>query len=100
MIEFLGSVLPIIIYVLLIIILIVGIILGIKTITTMGKVEKVVDNVSDKVESLNGIFSIIDFTTDKLALITDKVVDSVSGVISKLFKKKTKQVSTKKEEEE
>ena len=99
MIEFLNTVLPIIIYILLIIILIVGIILGIKTIGTVGKVDKVVDSVNDKVESLNGVFSIIDFTTDKLALITDKVVDSVSGVISKLFKKKTKQVSTKEEEE-
>ncbi len=99
MIEFLGSVLPIIIYILLIIFLVVGIILGIKTIGTIGKVDKVVDNVNNKMESLNGVFSIIDFTTDKLAFITDKVVDSVSGMINKLFKKRTKQVSTKEEEE-
>ena len=97
MIEFLSSVLPIIIYVLLIIILIVGIILGIKTIGTIGKVDKVMDNVNSKVESLNGIFSIIDFTTDKLALITDKVVDTVSGMINKLFKKKSKKIKLEEE---
>ena len=99
MIEFLNTVLPIIIYILLIIILIVGIILGIKTIGTVGKVDKVVDSVNDKVESLNGVFSIIDFTTDKLALITDKVVDGVSNMICKMFKKKKKKIKMEEEEQ-
>ena len=49
--EFWLSFLPIVIYALIIIILIVGIILGVKSIRTMNKVEKVVDNVNDKVES-------------------------------------------------
>ena len=64
--DFWLSFFPIIIYILLIIILIIGIILGIKSIITINKVEKVVDDVNEKVESLNGVFQIIDFTTDKL----------------------------------
>lgn len=86
--------LPLVIYILLIALLIIGIILGIKTIITMGKVEKVVDNVNDKVESLNSIFNIIDFTTDKIATFTDKVVEVVGNLFGKLsFRKKGKKDS-------
>ena len=88
--DFWLSFLPIIIYVLLIILLIIGIILGIKSIITINKVEKVVDDVNEKVESLNGLFQIVDFTTDKLVSITDKVVDGISSLASKLFFKKKK----------
>jgi len=51
--DFWLSFLPIIIYILLIILLVIGIILGIKSISTIKKVEKVVDDVNEKVESLN-----------------------------------------------
>ncbi len=83
--------LPIVIYLLLIALLTIGIILGIKTIITMNKLEKVVDNVNEKVESLNSIFSIIDFTTDKIASFTDKVVEVAGNLFIKvLFRKKRK----------
>lgn len=95
--DFWLSFLPIIIYVLLIILLIIGIILGIKSIITINKVEKVVDDVNEKVESLNGLFQIVDFTTDKLVSITDKVIDGVSSLASKLFFRKKK---NKEEDEE
>ena len=57
--EFWLQFLPIIIYLLLIIILIIGIILGIKTIITLNKVEKVVEDVNDKVQTLNGFFILL-----------------------------------------
>ena len=89
--EFWLTFLPLVIYILLIILLLVGIILGIKTIITMNKVEKVVDNVNEKVESLNNVFNLIDFTTDKLAAFTDRIVDIAGTIFSKLlFKKKRK----------
>jgi len=83
--DFWLSFLPIIIYILLIILLIIGIILGIKSIITIKKVEKVVDDVNEKVESLNGLFHIVDFTTDKIVMLTDKVIDGLSGFASKIF---------------
>jgi hypothetical protein len=95
--EFLLQFLPIVIYFLLIIILVVGIVLGVKSIITICKVEKVVDDVNDKVKSLNNIFSIIDFTTDKLALISDKAVDIISSLFSKLFIGKKKKGEEKDE---
>ena len=85
--EFLLQFLPIVIYFLLIIILVIGIVLGIKSIITITKVEKVVDDVNDKVQSLNSVFSIIDFTTDKLAMISEKVTNGITLFIDKIFKK-------------
>ncbi len=83
--------LPIIIYILLIIILIIGIILGVKSIITLEKIEKVVDDVNEKVKTLNGFFHIIDYTTDKIAIATDRVVDGISTMFKRfLFNKKKK----------
>ena len=84
--EFWLSFLPIVIYLLLIALLTIGIILGIKTIITMNKLEKVVDNVNEKVDSLNSIFSIASFT--------DKIVEVAGNLFSKvLFRKKRKDES-------
>ena len=95
--EFWLTFLPIVIYVLLIALLVIGIVLGIKTIITINKVEKVVDSISEKVESLNSIFSFIDWTTDHIASFTDRIVDTVSGIFGRLFLKGRKK---KKEEDE
>ena len=84
MLEFLELYLPIVIYVLLIILLIIGIILGMRIISAMDKIDAVLDNVQRKVNSLNGLFSVIDFTTDKISAFSDKVVDVISGFISKI----------------
>lgn len=51
----------------------------------LDKIQITVDNINTKVESLNGFFSVIDFTTDKLAMISDKVVDAITAVIKKIF---------------
>jgi uncharacterized protein YoxC len=88
--EFWLSFLPIVIYLLLIVLITVGIVLGLKTILTMNKVDKVVDDVQNKVDSLNSLFGIIDFTTDKIASVTDKLVGAASNFVNKLFKKKKK----------
>ena len=95
MISTLQTVLPIVIYFLLIILIIVGIILGVRSIQTLNKVDKVVDDVNDKVQSLNGIFNLIDFTTDKIVSVTDKVVEGVSGLIGCLFSRKSKKKEIK-----
>lgn len=70
--------------------LIVLIILGIKLIITMNKIENVVDDINVKVDKLNGLFNIIDYTTDKLAVVSDKMVEGVSYVLKKMFFKKNK----------
>lgn len=80
--------LTVLLYALGSILLVVLIILGIKMINTMNKIDVVVDDINKKVKSLDGFFSIIDFTTDKLAMFSDRLVDSVSSLIKRIFKRK------------
>lgn len=94
--EFLDMLLPILLYIGGVILLVVLIIIGIKFIKTMNRVGDIVENVDKKVNSLNGLFNIIDVTTDKLSIITDKTVDLISSFVINLFKKK---YNKKKEEE-
>lgn len=96
--DFLNFVLPVLLYSFGIILIIVLIVLGIKLIFMINKLDKVVDNVSDKVNSLNGIFSFIDRTTDSLAMISDTVVNAIANFVFKIFKGRRKK--NKKEEED
>lgn len=73
------------------ILLIVLIILGIKLIITMNKITEITDDINTKLKSLNGFFSIIDFTTDKLATITDKFVEAITSLIRRIFNGKKKE---------
>ncbi len=99
--EFWLSFLPIIIYLLLIVILIVGIILGIRLINTISRVDKVVDDANKKLDSLDGLFSIIDFVTDKISSLSDRLVDVISDFFAKkMFKKKKKATIEEREDEE
>ncbi len=84
----LNQILPIILYVLGSALLFVLILLVIRLIKVMKITEEVIKDVDGKVKSLNGVFHIIDITTDKLSGITDKLVDGIGSFISKIFKKK------------
>ena len=68
--EELATVLPIIIYFLLIILLVVGIILGIKIIITIDKVNVVVDDLTKKIKTLDGVFNLVDAATNKVGYLT------------------------------
>ena len=94
--EMLGQTLPIIIYFLLIVLLIILVVLVIRALSTLKKVDKIVDSVGEKIETLNGAFGLIDMLTDKISALGDFVVNIISNKISSLFAKKRK----KKEEEE
>ena len=67
--ECLNVVFPVILYTLGAILLIVLIILCLKVIGTLKKVDKVVDDVENKVGKLDGVFSIIDKSTDAVSLV-------------------------------
>lgn len=83
--DTLSHVLPIFIYILLIGLIIIGIIIGIKLIITMNKVEKVIDNIEGKVNSLNGFFNIIEATSGKITSVYDKVISFITGIVEKVF---------------
>ena len=83
-----ADALLILLYVLGSILLVVLIILGVKLINTMNKVNVIVEDINKKVGSLDGLFSMIDMTTDKLSLLSDRLVDGITYVVKRLFKSK------------
>lgn len=78
-------------YILLIVLVIALIILVINAIKTLDKVDKLVDDLSQKSTKLDGLFSIIDNTTDAVVTFSDTIVGFLSGAVSKLFKRKGKE---------
>lgn len=91
MVESLNAVLPIFIYLLLMALIVVGIILGIKLIITIDKINRVVDDLEDKVASLNGVFRVINGISDKFSLISSKIIDTVVSLISRIGNKKNRE---------
>ena len=86
----LNSVLPVLLYTAGVILLVVLIILGIRLIQILNKVDRVVDNVEEKVNSLNGLFDVVNKASDTLALVGESVVGTVAGFVSRIFNKKLK----------
>lgn len=98
--NWVDTIFPLIIYALLSILLIALIILIINLIKTIMKVNKVVDDVNYKASRLNGLFDIIDMTTDSLVSFNDKIISFVSNGIVSFFTKKTKKKKKGEEENE
>lgn len=89
--EFLNAFLPIVLYIFGIALLIVLIVLGIRLIQTIDRANRLLDDVEEKVSTLNNFFHLIDTITDNISFLSDRVVDAVSNVITKLFRRKKKE---------
>lgn len=99
--EILQTVLPILIDVLLVVFLVVCIILGIKCIKTLNKVNTLVDDAKEKIDTLNGFFSLIDLVNNKVSQLAEKTYDVFDGLIDKIFSgKKRKKKRVRDEEDE
>lgn len=84
--EALNETLPVVIYLLLIVLLVVVIVIGIKLIFTMNKVDLLLDDVTKKVHSLDRVFNMIDYTTDKMTMISDTVVNFITSKLKRIIK--------------
>lgn len=84
----LADALLILLYFLGSILLVILIILGIKLIIAANKINATIEDINKKVDSLDSLFSIIDMTTDKLAILSDRMVDGITYLIKRLFKPK------------
>lgn len=78
----------IIFYIALIILIIVLIVLSVKAINTLNKVDKVVDDIHRKSSKLDGLFNVIDTTTDALVGISDTFISFIASGIESIFKRK------------
>ena len=84
----LNDFLVVINYVLLAILLVVLIVLGLRLIRTLTKVDVLVDDVTCKSNKLNGIFTIIERSTDTLDLVSQKFLGFIKNIVKSLFRKK------------
>ncbi len=96
--ESLGSILPIVIYVLLIIFLTVAIIIGIKVVFMLDKVNVLVDDVTTKVKTLDRIFKVIDIASDKVTAIGESILAYTTKLFGKMFRKKMKDMEDDEDE--
>lgn len=86
----LSEVLPVLLYVLGSILLVVLIILGIKLIQTVDRANLLLDDLEEKSKSLNGLFSVVDSFSNAIAVVGDRVIDGVTGMVSNFFHKRKK----------
>ena len=84
----LNELLTIVLYLALIVLVIILIVLGIKFIKTLKKVDIVLDNLNGKLDSLEGVFNIIDKTSSYATSIGDKIMGSISNFLNVLIGRK------------
>ena len=84
--EFLGVILDS----LLIVLVSILIVLALKTFDTLNKVDAILDDTKKKLDSLDGVFNLVDNVSNKLTLVTDTVVGSIVNFITSIFNKKGK----------
>jgi uncharacterized protein YoxC len=72
------------------ILLVILIVLGIKLINTITKVDRIIDELECRIKKIDNMFSVVDTLTDSMALISDKIVDTIVSCLKKIFSKKRK----------
>ena len=93
---FVSTILPFILYIVAIILIIVLIVVAVKLVKILNKVDRITDNVEEKINTFNGALAVLKSASDGIASITDTLVFSITSLISKVFGK----MKNNKEEEE
>lgn len=89
----------VLIYIALIIFIITLIVLCIKLIGTLGRIDYLVENITRKAESLDGVFELIENTTSKFGMIGSSITNYISGIIGKIFSRKKNKKRMKERED-
>ena len=87
----LEDALLIVLYISLIIFVISMTVLVIKLISTVNKTNYLVENLTKKDESLDNLFNVIDFTTNKFNQVGELIVGSLTGLVKKIFGSKERE---------
>ena len=83
----LNMVLPTLLYIVAIVLIVVLIVVGVKLIGILNKVDKIADNIDDKINTFNGAIRVLKDASDGIASISDTFVASVTSLIAKIFGK-------------
>lgn len=86
--EFVNVFLPVLMYSLLSVLIVVLIVLGIRLLETVNRVNKLLDDVEKKMDSMNGLFNVMDFVITKATVLTDTIASTIMGAVSNLVKKR------------
>ena len=86
----LSTFLLVIVYILCSVLLVSLIILVIKLINTLNRFNGILDEVDQKIAKFDKAFQIVDIVTDNMALLSDKLVDGISNLIRKVFRRREK----------
>ena len=78
-------------YILGSILIVTLIVLVVKLISTVNRLNGIMDEITVKINKFDKAFQIVDIVTDNMALISDKLVDMLSNFIRKVFNKKIKE---------
>ena len=76
------------VYILLMVLVVVLIIFVVNAIKTLGKLDKLVDDISLKSSKLNGVFTIIDGATDAVVGFSDSLVGIFTNGLNKILNRK------------
>lgn len=86
----LEDALIIVVYVALIVFIISLIVLAIKLIGTLNRADRLIENITRKAESLDGVFDMIDYTSSKFGALGETIVGFLTGFVKKIFNKRSK----------
>lgn len=89
--EFLNSFLPIVLYIVAIILLIILIMVGLRLLRILDRIDVIVDNVEEKINSFNGAIQVFSKAATGIANFSDSVVFGITNTVSKIFHKKKKE---------
>ena len=89
----LNDLLVVLLYEFLVILVIVLIVLGIKLIKTLKKVDVMIDDININMSKLDGVFDIIDVTSDYAESISSKILGILSNALNVFTNKKGKDIN-------
>ncbi len=98
--DILYDIFPLVLYFLGAVLLVVIIILMTKLISTVEKVNILLDDIEEKSQSLNGLFAAIEGVGNTLATANNRITGFFAGIIKKLIKKKNSKKNKKEEDDE
>ncbi len=78
----------VIFYIALIVLVIALIVLVFRALKTLNKVDRTLDDLNEKSSKLDGLFHIIDSTTDAVVGVSDRIISFIAGSIENLINRK------------
>ena len=97
--DILYDIFPLILYFLGAVLLIVIIVLITKLVSTVDKVNILLDDIEGKSQSLNGLFDAIENVGNTLSSANNKITGFFAGLVKKVIKNKKKKKTDEKEED-